>query len=150
MNTSASINLRSGSAVSRTSTKAPPVTLHSEKSVGIAAFLGTPLAGSLLIAHNLKKLDKTGPAAVAVLGGFAAAALIVVLAVTVGDKLPPAAGTFIGLGYAMGMKKIATNLFPAEYQAIDEGQAPAHTAWIGAGVGLACSVAVVAALFFSM
>jgi hypothetical protein len=61
----------------------PAYSLFDYRSVAIATFFGTPLAGTIIMAHNYRRIGKGGAAAAAVIVGLVVTALLLFLSFTV-------------------------------------------------------------------
>jgi len=131
----------SSPAAHRRSATTRPLTptdrVHGLPGVGLAAFLGTPIAGGLIIADNFRRLGHTGAAVTSVAVGAVATAALLGGFAALGDSVPPHIGTLVALALAMGARKIATHFFGAQLDAIEDGSMHAISAWAGASVGLA-------------
>ncbi len=72
--------VRSSAAWRRSAAPAPPAyTLFDSTAVGLATFFGTPVAGTILMAINYRRLGKAGQAAAAVVIGIVVTGLAVLL-----------------------------------------------------------------------
>ena len=137
---------KSAANVAQTRKSKQPL-LHNERGIGIAAFLGTPLAGGILFAHNFIKLSRFVEAAlVIVLSGFATTCLV-----ALGMMLPESVklGVVVPLAAAMVMQKISTNVFKAEFVRVNSGEVKSHSVWIGVLTGLAVAAAVIALILIT-
>ena len=115
--------------------------LHDKRSVGLAAFLGSPISGGLLIAHNLLLLKRVPQAALAAIVGCLVTAALVGIGMAMPDGIR--LGVIIPLAMAFATQAIANKLFSAEYKLIESGSGKAH----GLGLSLLLSVLVMASLF---
>jgi hypothetical protein len=117
----------------------PPYRLFDPTSVGIAAFLGSPIAGAGLMAINYRRLGRQTNAIVAFVMGVAFTALSIVIA----NRLPGYLTTAISIGLFSAVYRIAKSLqgpIVAEHVA-QGGQLSSR--WTAAGL----AVSVAAALF---
>ncbi len=117
--------------------------LHPKESIGLAAFLGSPIAGGVLLAHNLVNTKRTAQAVMVMLGTIAVTGIMIAIGIAIPEGVR--LGVIIPLAAAMGLKKIAENLLSAEYQMVEAGKSKAYSNWIGAGFGL-----IVAGILFAM
>jgi hypothetical protein len=129
---------------------APPLyALHTVGGVTLASFLGGPLAGSVLIAINERRLGRPEVARNAVLlGALGTAALF-----GLGAVLPDAATKGLPIGSIIGMRQIALGLFGPRLEEHKKAGGKLVSLWHAAGVGLigaVAEVAVVLAVVFSM
>jgi len=76
----------------------PPYTLYSPAAVGLATFLGSPLAGTVFMAINYRRLGKTGAAVCALVVGLLATVILVALGVVTQSS----AGVGIGIAGFLG------------------------------------------------
>ncbi len=127
----------------------PPYGLYTVGGVTLAAFLGGPIAGSVLIAINEKRLGRREVARNALLLGFLGTAALVGL----GAALPDAAAKGLPIGSIFGMRQIALGLFGPRLEAHTKAGGKLVSLWHAAGVGLLALVAqlaVVLVVVFSM
>ena len=121
----------------------PPYTLFDPTSVGIAAFLGTPIAGTALMALNYRRVGKPRQA----LWTFVIGVTVTLLVLAFGYLVPAAASTVI-----------AVTLFVATYNAAKSMQATMinqhlehggqlASRWAAAGVGIGAMVLVLGGVF---
>jgi hypothetical protein len=128
--------------VRNTAIVAPAVPrLHDKRSIGIAAFLGSPLAGGILFAHNLIRLSRITDAITAILASI----LVTALMVAAGLAAPGLShmGPLLPLAAAMAMQKVACKVFQHEYAAYDSGSARPVSVWIGVLAGFLVATPVV-------
>ncbi len=117
---------------------APPVptpayTLFDSLSVALATFLGTPIAGTILMAVNYRRLQEGGKAAAAVAIGVVAT----ILAIVFGNIIPGAFSTIIAVGLLLTIRSCAQSLQgPAVTQHVSQG-GTLGSRWAAAGVGIA-------------
>lgn len=122
---------------------APSFLLYSTYQVVLAAFVGGPLAGFILMTLNYRTLGRTGAAWAAAAAGLAATALITVLAFTLSDNL-----NFLTLGLPA---LVATGLIAHQCQGaafaahLQQGGRRASS-WAAFGIGI-LSAAVLTAGF---
>ncbi|MEM9367391.1 MAG: hypothetical protein AAGD07_15480 [Planctomycetota bacterium] len=119
----------------------PP--LFTDRHIYLASFLGTPLAGSLLMARNHQRCQDSQSAAITVVGGLVATAAIIAVTMMFGELLPPTSGIFIGIGYGMVMQSIAKRVFGKR---LEIAPAVSHGNWKAAGVAGLCLLGIVAML----
>ena len=124
-----------------TTTQAP---LYSIAGIGVATFIGTPLAGAWLLAHNLQLLGQAHR--VAMVWGISVALLLVtlVLAVVLPDEVPALP---FAIAQLMVMIMLAKNLQEADLkQHADVGGAFLSN-WRAAGIGLLFTIGMAALMF---
>ena len=117
--------------------------LYTAGQVGLATFLGTPLAGCLLLAANYGVLGRGSARRQAIVWGVLSAVALLVLSMHLPEKFP---NSVIPIGYTAGIYQFAK---------VSEGEA--HKArfaaggrqsnWKVVGIGLGCLVGFVAVLF---
>lgn len=122
--------------------------LHPKESIGLAAFLGSPIAGGILLAHNLIKLSRTVQAVSVVLGTIAVTGIMIAIGIAMPEGIR--LGVIVPLAAAMGLKAIAGNLLSKEYQFVEDGQAKANSKWIGVGVGLLTAALIFGLIWISL
>jgi hypothetical protein len=118
--------------------------LHTENHVALAAFLGSPLAGSIVLAINFARLGRQAAALGSLLLGTLATVVLFGLAFAV--PLPNGAGVLLGLGYAMLMRLIAKRLQGEELAAHVKAGGAIASAWSAVGISIIAFVALFAAI----
>lgn len=118
--------------------------LYSIAGVGLATFIGTPLAGAWLLAHNLQLLGKADR--VAMVWGVSIALLVVtlVLAFVLPEEVPALP---FAIAQLMAMIMLAKNLMEAELKQHTEAGGVYLSNWRAAGIGLLFTLAVAALMF---
>src|ERR1039457_5519663 len=84
----------------------PAYTLFNADSVGLATFLGTPIAGGILMAVNYRRLGKGSKAAAVLL----IALLVTALALAVGFLIPQGVSALVAVGLFLGARAAAQAL----------------------------------------
>ncbi len=122
----------------------PPPRLFTANAIGLAAFLGTPFAASLLYATNLRRVGKAQAAMIAVAAGLGATAVVFALAFALPDSMTSAM-TMVNLGLVAGARALAHKEFgQALYSAEQQGVRPTSTWWAAlVSLGLLIPLAVV-------
>lgn len=117
---------------------APTVTnrVHKEAAIQIGAFLGGPLVAGYLIAHNFRQLGEPEKVRKTWLWAIVFFIVLVVLAVTVPQSVPPIVFAAVNAGVA--------HLFVQRYQSTRikahlEAGGPVYKTWRAALIGLVCS-----------
>lgn len=118
--------------------------LYSIAGVGLATFIGTPLAGAWLLAHNLQLLGKADR--VAMVWGISIALLLVtlVLAFVLPEEVPALP---FAIAQLMAMIMLAKSLMEAELKQHTEAGGVYLSNWRAAGIGLLFTLAVAALMF---
>lgn len=126
----------------QTSTNQAP--LYSIAGVGLATFIGTPLAGAWLLAHNLQLLGKADR--VALVWGVSIVLLLVtlVLAFVLPEEVPALP---FAVAQLMAMIMLAKNLMEVELKQHTEAGGVFLSKWRAAGIGLLFTLAVAALMF---
>ena len=124
------------------SAEAPDPRLYSPNHISLAAFLGSPLAGALLMALNYRRVGLRPAATRAALLGLAATAVLMPLAMVLPDWIP---GPVLPIAYVLSMRQLAmmiqrSRLTPLLSQL--QPEAPPVSWGKAAGVGLGCLVVV--------
>jgi len=126
---------------------APPrvdFAFHGPHAVGIATFLGSPLAGGTLLALNFAHLGRRGAAALTMLGALVATSLLVASGFVIDF---PGLNTGITLGLCFGMIQMARSLQGEALSAHLVAGGREASRWAGAGVGLAFCVVLLGGIF---
>lgn len=118
--------------------------LYSIAGVGLATFIGTPLAGAWLLAHNLQLLGKADR--VALVWGVSIVLLLVtlVLAFVLPEEVPALP---FAVAQLMAMIMLAKNLMEVELKQHTEAGGVFLSNWRAAGIGLLFTLAVAALMF---
>src|ERR1035438_821523 len=80
----------------------PAYRLFNADSVGLATFLGTPIAGGILMAVNYRRLGKGGKAAAVLL----IALLVTALALVFGYLVPQGVSALVAVGVFLGARTV--------------------------------------------
>ena len=111
----------------------PDYTLFNADSVGLATFLGTPIAGTILMAMNSLRLGKGSNAAAVLAVGL----LVTVPALVLGPLIPQGVSVGIGFGFFLAARMAAKALQgPAVEQHVLHG-GKLGSKWAAAGLGIA-------------
>ena len=130
-----------------TDTLPPPIyKLFDSVSVLLATLLGSPVAGTILMAVNYRRLGKGGAAAAAIAAGVAATALAIIF----GNMIPTALSTVVAIGLLLTTKSCAQVLQgPALAEHVSRG-GKLGSRWVAAGIGVAFLAVIFGAVFFVM
>jgi hypothetical protein len=109
--------------------------LYSPALMTVATFLGAPVAGCILLAHNYRVLGKQSAARHWLIWGSIGTALLLVVAYFLPDKFPHMA---LPIGYTVGMHQAVKQVHGAEYAAHIAAGGAKGSVWAAVGVGLAC------------
>jgi hypothetical protein len=121
-----------------------PVKLYDSGAVGLATFLGTPAAGSVLMALNYKRLGDTSKAALAVVIGVLATGALV----AIGLALPSGPlTTGLGFGSLFATIGLAKSLQGKTVEDHRNAGGKVGSRWFGAAVGLIGLVIFFGAIF---
>lgn len=124
----------------------PPRTLHDPQAVGIATFLGSPVAGAMLMALNERAVGRPREAWKVLGLGLAASAAIVALSMLLPSSIPSGAFGGVNVAIAMGARQLATEWFRKGTESGLLGEVRYRTRWAAAGVGLIAVLLVVGAM----
>jgi hypothetical protein len=108
-----------------------------------ATFLGSPIAGFIVMAINEKRMGR--PEGVTKMVGLGLVATVVVMGIglILPDQMP---GFLVTLAYLFGMRQFArASQGPEVMERLSNG-APKGSGWVVAGVGLGCLVGVIVVL----
>ena len=123
----------SASAPAPAPVAAPTYPLYNDQAVGLATLLGSPLAGSILMAMNYARLSQVGAAAAIVLGGLIVTGLLMVVAYNIpGGRLT----YLIPLLLMFGAKRLAEALQGRQVQQHLGRGGKLGSRWAAAGLGL--------------
>ena len=126
----------------------PIVKFHSKKGIGLATFLGGPVAAGILIRKNYLNLDKTDQANHALFIGILSTVVVLAVAVSIPegsyDKL---------LGYAIPAAYTAVVYFLVDkyqgetLQQHEDANGEFYSRWRAAGIGLVGGICMLIAVF---
>src|SRR5579871_65006 len=116
----------------------PPYRLFDTGAVGLATLLGTPLAGTVLMAVNYRRLQKGSAAAWAVIIGV----VLLALAGLFGYLVPQAAATSVAVGLVFGVTAAAKSLQGEAVEDHVRRGGRLGSRWSAAGVGLGFLAAI--------
>ena len=122
----------------------PAYTLFNADSVGLATFLGTPIAGSILMAANYRRLEKGGKAAAVIVIGL----LVTALALVFGFLIPQAASAGVAVGLFLAVRTAAKALQGAAVEQHVRQGGKLGSKWAAAGLGIVLLAIVVGACLF--
>ncbi len=111
----------------------PGHTLFDSTSVAIATFLGSPLAGTGLMALNYRRMGKKNSAIAAFVIGLAVTGLAIAFA----NLIPPYLTTAVAIGLVVGTKNAAKTLQGAAVEEHVRKGGEMASRWAAAGLGLA-------------
>ncbi len=135
-------------AVSETAI-APAHRLYSSGDVAVATFLGSTMAGSLVLGFNFLQMGRPRAAYISIAGGMIGLAVMLVAAF-VAQEIPTAIFTGVNVGLTFGMKAIADKFQGPAMAAHAQAGGRVGAVWKAVGIGLISLVAVVAAVFGMM
>ncbi|PIA68570.1 hypothetical protein CDR19_20945 [Ectopseudomonas toyotomiensis] len=118
--------------------------LYSVAGVGLATFIGTPLAGAWLLAHNLQLLGKADR--VAMVWGISVLLLVVtlVLAFVLPEEVPAMP---FAIAQLMAMIMFAKSLMEADLKQHAEAGGAFLSNWRSAGIGVMFTLGLAALMF---
>ena len=117
----------------------PAYTLFNAQSVGLATFLGAPIAGGILMAVNYRRLGKGSKAAAVVV----IALLVTALALWLGSLMPQGASAAIALALFFGARSAAKALQGAAVEQHVRQGGKLGSRWAAAGLGIALLAIIV-------
>ena len=117
----------------------PAYRLFNADSVGLATFLGTPIAGGILMAVNYRRLGKGGKAAAVLL----IALLVTALALVFGYLVPQGVSALVAVGLFLGARTAAKALQGAAVEQHVRQGGKLGSKWAAAGLGIALLAIVV-------
>jgi putative Ca2+/H+ antiporter (TMEM165/GDT1 family) len=132
---------------------APPTTectprgsckLYSPGHVAWATFLGSPIAGCVLLAMNYRRLGDMTAAITALVSGFIVTSLTLVIAFFLPDNFP---SSILSMVSTATMYQVAKSLQNNAYERhLAKGGSKAST-WGATGVGVLCMVCILVVIF---
>jgi len=132
------------SASTQSAVSPPPAyRLFDTTSVGIAAFLGAPIAGTALMAVNYRRLGKNSAALIAIASGVAATAA----AILIGTRVPATYSTVPAIALFVGTYNAAKSL---QGKIVSDHVARGgrlSSRWIAGGLGVAVMMISLALIF---
>lgn len=126
---------------------APGRRLFSPIDVGIATFLGSVVAGSVILAVNYRRLGRGRRALLAILVGAIATALLVFLGLAMPDAVPRPLYPGVAIAAALVMAAITRALQGKALAAHRAARGRVGAPLVSAGVGLGLLAALVGAVF---
>ncbi len=127
-------------------TPPPSYRLFDGNAVGIATFLGTVFAGSIVIALNEFKLQRSGRGIMVLGVGFVFTVVYTTIAFLAPDSLS-ALFNVLNIGIAVGMYKAADSYFASDFEAHTNAGGETGMRWWAAGIGLVIMIVVVVIMF---
>ena len=121
----------------------PTVTLYDPVTVRFATLLGGPLAGSLVLAVNYKRLGKASLGILTFVLGIVFMALLIKLDI----NIPQGATIGVALALAFGAQALAVCLQGSNIDAHIQAGGKVGSRWFGAALGLAGLVLTLALIF---
>jgi hypothetical protein len=117
--------------------------VYSIRQITAATFLGTPLAGAILMAGNATAFGEAQRRRSYLIGGAVATVLVFVVALLLPDRFP---NSVLPLAYTLALQAVATRLQGANVQAQLTAGSRHHSNWRVLGVGVACLAATILVL----
>ena len=111
----------------------PPYTLHSLNAITLATFLGSPVAGAILMSLNYRRMGKPGPATVTLVLGILGTILLLGISMILPDRSP---ASLLAIGNVLAMWFIASKLQGDDimYHEVVGGKIASR--WKAAGIGI--------------
>lgn len=125
-------------------TDIPAYKLYSAKAIAIATFIGAPIAGCILLAHNTRKLGDARSASMTLIWGIVTTAVLMIVCYFLPEKFP---NSVIPIAYTVTIYKFAKQRqAEALLEHIKRGGSLA-SGWAAAGIGLAMLCLIVICCF---
>lgn len=118
--------------------------MYSPGQIAWATFLGTPIAGCLLLALNYRRLGDFTAANLALISGLIGTVLLFALAFVLPDRFP---NTVLPSAYTLGMYQCAKTLQGTAYEDRLVNGGTKGSGWVATGIGILCVILILAALF---
>jgi hypothetical protein len=122
----------------------PPYKLFDIPAITLATFLGSPLAGSVLLAVNYHRLGRTKPARLSVIYGILATAALIALGMLISDRI---SGYFTAIIPVIIMNALARSLQGPDLTAHQIRRGPLVSRWTAAGIGAGFLVLIIGVIF---
>lgn len=120
------------------------VKLYSPVLITVATLLGTPVAGCILVAHNLRALGRHSAARQWLILGSVGTAVLLVIAYFLPANFP---NMVLPIGYIVGMYQAVKQMHGADYAGHIANGGAKGSAWMAVWVGLACLCAIFGIIF---
>lgn len=131
---------RAGSSQQGSGESPPPAySLYTPGQVTLATFLGAPVAGSVLLAVNARRLRSRPSPGLTVVCGVAGTLVLFALAYLLPDNVP---ATAVPAGYTVAMFQVARQLQGSRVNNHLAAGGRKRSWWTAAGIGLASMVLV--------
>jgi hypothetical protein len=114
--------------------------LFTDRQVAGATFLGSPLAGFILLAINERRMGRPERFAKQVLLGVVATAVVLAVSLIMPPEMP---GFAVALAYVLGMQQLARHTQGEDIMERLSAGTPKASAWVAVGVGLGCFVGLI-------
>lgn len=124
----------------------PPGRFFSPNAVGVATFIGSPVAGGIVLALNYRRLGRASAATLAVVATIAATVALLMLAAQLDNT---SAGGGIAAGIAFGMVGVAKALQGKAHDAHLAAGGKEGSSWLAAGIGLPFLAAIIGLVVYS-
>ena len=121
----------------------PAYDLYDSRAVALATFLGTPVAGGLVMALNYRRLGWAGTAVKTMIAAIAGTGLLIL----VGWNIPQGLDSIIAIGVMFGMKAIARSLQGGTIAEHVEGGGKLASMWGACWIGLTTLAVVFGSVF---
>jgi uncharacterized membrane protein YeaQ/YmgE (transglycosylase-associated protein family) len=124
-----------------------PGRLYSIAQITVATFVGSPIAGCLLLAHNFRELGVAKAAWHSLIWGVVSTIILLVVASWLPEKFPNAA---LPVGYCFAMRQVSTH-FQGSSISKHLSAGGKKGSWAATvGIGVACLVLLFAVFFGSL
>jgi len=109
--------------------------------VGLAAFLGSPLAGAWILGANYAALGRPAERTKALVVGFIATVALLVLSLALPENIP---NSILPIAYTFALREYAKRVQGKDVERVLAGGGAKHSGWRAAGIGLLCLAVLVA------
>ena len=114
--------------------------LYTAQQIGIAAFLGGPIAGCLLLASNYAALGRASRRVQAIVWGFVSTVLVILVGLALPKNFP---NSILPVAYTSALYQYAKTMQGPDFQA-RLAAAGRQSTWKAVGIGVASLVVLVA------
>jgi len=121
-----------------------PTKVYSPGQVAGAAFVGSPIAGCILLASNFALFGSPERRQLTLFWGVLSTVAVFVLAFVLPENFP---NSVLPAAYTVALHRVAMHTQGTLFDAFIESGGSKHSNWRVLGIGLACLVGVMAALF---
>jgi hypothetical protein len=118
----------------------PYYSLYSPGQIVVITYIATPMAGSILLANNFRRLDRAGSAQKALIFGAISTIVLAVLAFFTPPNIPRTIIYFLPIVHTLIMNWAVNKTYKRDYENHIARIGKRGSSWYVAGIGLMCLV----------